>query len=153
MKGIITSVSNGKGGVGKSTVTGNLAHGLTKDGFKVLVIDMDPQGNTSSLLMKDNIQNIYGFYEYISPDVKAPIEKCIHATLFDGLYCLPNTNETSGLEPDLIRKQDFEAISGARPYIQEKFNFCLIDCPPNMGTWVITALTGSDFVIVPTLAN
>jgi len=152
MKSIITSISNGKGGVGKTTVTCNLGHAITRCGLKVLVIDMDPQGNTTSLLIPDSKIN-YSLYEHISSESKTPIEKCIHATFVDNLWCIPNVNETSGLEPELIRNQDFDTIKRIRPFIQANYDFCIIDCPPNMGTWVITALTGSDFVIVPNLAN
>jgi len=154
MNSIIISIMNSKGGVGKTTVTCNLSDGLARRGKKVLVVDMDTQSNTTKTLLPQATLE-YTFYEFISPGSSEEIiKKCIHATQNKNLHCIPNINETSSLEPDLIERKDFYAIRDKlRPYVQEKYDFCLLDCPPNMGTWVITALYGSDFVIIPTLAN
>jgi len=154
MKGTIISVINNKGGVGKSSVSSTLGHALTRQGKRVLVVDNDPQGNATSLLLPRNSPLSNTLYEFLDLETKAPVEKCIHATQYDGLFCIPNIPETGNLEPSLITSQTFDAFKNKlRPYAQETFDFTIIDNPPNMGTFVITSLYGSDFVIIPTLAN
>lgn len=151
MNGYIISIVNAKGGVGKSTVTCNLGAALSRQDKHVLVIDMDPQGNSTSILSPQDAPIIHSLYEYLDGTVS--VEKCIQPTLDENLWCLPNVSETNNLEPILIKEQNFEGIRKLRPFLQESYDYCLCDCPPNMGTWVMTALFGSDFVIVPTLAN
>jgi chromosome partitioning protein len=154
MKGIIISIINNKGGVGKSSVSATLGHALTRQNQRVLVVDNDPQGNASSLLLPRNSQLSNTLYEFLDLETNATIEKCIHATQYEGLFCIPNIPETGNLEPSLITSQTFDAFKNKlRPHAQQNFNFTIIDNPPNMGTFVITSLYGSDFVIVPTLAN
>lgn len=154
MKGIIISVVNNKGGIGKSTVTCNLGHALARRDQRVLVVDNDPQGNATSLLLPKNSQLGDTLYEFLDQQLTTPIEKCIHATEYDRLFCIPNVPETANLEPDLIIHQNFAAFkNNLRPYAQKNFDFIIIDNPPNMGTFVITSLYGSDFVIIPNLAN
>ncbi|MCD6273042.1 MAG: ParA family protein [Deltaproteobacteria bacterium] len=151
MKNSIISIVNAKGGVGKSTATCNLGIALSRQNKNVLVIDLDPQANTTSILIPPNINCPNTFYEYI--DESAPIEKCIYPTFEKNLWCLPNVSEANNLEPNLIKKQNFEGIRKSRSFLKKTYNFILCDCPPNMGTWVMTALFGSDFVIIPNLAN
>jgi chromosome partitioning protein len=151
MSGYIISVVNAKGGVGKSTVACNLGAALARQDQRVLVIDMDPQGNSTSILNPQEAPIVHSLYEYLDGTVS--VEKCIQPTLDGNLWCLPNVSETNNLEPSLIKRQNFEGVRKIRPFLQESYDYCLCDCPPNMGTWVMTALFGSDFVIVPTLAN
>jgi cellulose biosynthesis protein BcsQ len=151
MSGYIISVVNAKGGVGKSTATCNLGAALARQDKKVLVIDMDPQGNSTSILSPGEAPIIHSLYEYLDGTVS--VEKCIQPTLDKNLWCLPNVSETNNLEPGLIKKQNFDGVRKIRPFLQDSYDYCLCDCPPNMGTWVMTALFGSDFVIVPTMAN
>ncbi len=154
MKGIIVSVINNKGGVGKSTVSCTLGHALTRRNQRVLIVDNDPQGNATSLLLPKNSQLRNTLYEFLDLENTIPIEKSIHATQYEDLFCIPNVPETGNLEPSLITSQTFDAFKNKlRPYAQKTFDFTIIDNPPNMGTFVITSLYGSDFVIVPTLAN
>jgi len=151
MKNVIISIVNAKGGVGKSTVTCTLGVALSRQEQKVLVIDLDPQANTTSILIPSSINYVNTFYEYI--DKSASIEECIYPTFEKNLWCLPNVSEANNLEPDLIKKQDFEGIRKNRVFLKKTYDFVLCDCPPNMGTWVMTSLFGSDFVIIPNLAN
>jgi len=155
MSAITIAIMNSKGGVGKTTVTCNLSDALARQNMKVLVVDMDTQSNTTKTLLPEAVKMDYTFYELVNPESPDNIiGKCIHATNNKSLHCIPNINETSSLEPDLIEKKDFYTIRDkVRPYVEDKYDFCLLDCPPNMGTWVITALYGTDFVIIPTLAN
>lgn len=153
MKGIIISVVNNKGGVGKTTVTCNLSHALTRREKRVLVIDMDSQCNATSLLIHKKTTVNHSLYELLDPEQEDfPIENCIYPTQYESLYCLPNMSETAGLEPDLIRespKSFFQLREKVRNYVNQNYDFTIIDNPPNMGTFVITSLYTSDFVIVP----
>lgn len=151
--GIIISILNNKGGVGKTTATCNLAHALTKLGKKVLVIDMDSQCNSTSLLLSGNKDQPNSLFELLSPDSPDfPAEKCIYPTSYVDLYCIPNIQDTAGLEPDFITEAPesfFVLRKKVREYAQSRFDYTIIDNPPNMGTFVIISLYCSDFVIVP----
>jgi chromosome partitioning protein len=132
----------------------NLAHALTRRGQRVLVVDTDSQCNATSLLCsKDPGKNT--LYEvFAESDVN--IEQCLYPTEYEKLFCLPNTNDTSALEPPLLRAlpESFEIIRRRiRQYAQDHYDFTFLDCPPNMGFFVVSALHASDFVIVPVLAG
>lgn len=153
MKHLTVSVINNKGGVGKTTVTCNLGHALTRLKKRILIVDMDSQCNATSLLLPQNANIKYSLYELLDPDENDfPIEKCIYTTEYENLYCLPNVAETAGLEPELIRQSPtsfFRLRDKLKQYAAENYDFTLCDCPPNMGTFVIISLYASDFVIVP----
>ena len=110
MQGQIISIVNNKGGVGKTTVAVNLAHALTRRGQRVLVVDTDSQCNATSILYsKDPGKNT--LYEvFAESDIN--IEQCLYPTEYEKLFCLPNTNDTSALEPPLLRAlpESFEII-------------------------------------------
>ena len=148
---MIISVMNNKGGVGKTTVACNLGHALTRHKKKVLVIDLDSQCNaTSMLLNKKPIKNT--LYELLTHDSNISINETIYPTDIENLYCLPNIPEFAGLEPEIIRRAPnsfLDLRNTARDYCLENFDFTIIDSPPNMGSFVITSLYTSDFVIVP----
>lgn len=152
MKNVIISVVNNKGGVGKTTVTCNLGHALTRHDKRVLVVDMDPQCNATSMLLSGNTNLRNSLYEILDPEENVNAEDCIYPSEYKNLYCVPNIAETAGLEPDLIRQSPDSFIrlrEKIRDHATEHYDFTIIDCPPNMGTFVITSLYASDFVIVP----
>lgn len=152
-KGIIISVINNKGGVGKTTATCNLGHALSKLEKRVLVVDIDSQCNATSLLFAKDMSAYHSLYELFNPDSpNTLIENCIYPTPYANLYCLPNVEETAGLEPDLIHNSPesfFILRRKLREHVLERFDFTFIDNPPNMGTFVICSLYASDFIIVP----
>jgi chromosome partitioning protein len=154
MPGMVMSIVNNKGGVGKTTVAVNLAHALTRRGQRVLVVDMDSQCNaTSFLLPRDPAGNT--LYEVFT-ESELNVGQCIHPTEYEKLFCLPNTNDTSALEPPLLNSlpDSFKLVRNRiRGYAQEHYDFALLDCPPNMGFFVVSALHASDFVIVPIWAG
>jgi len=152
--GSIIAIVNNKGGVGKTTVTVNLAHALAKRGKRVLIVDNDAQCNASSLLVDSDIvsDSIYELYE--ADDT--PIERCIYPTAYDGLSIIPNSEETAALEISLNRgipKTYLRLRDRIRAYVKQNFDFTFIDTPPNWGYFVLAALHAADCVIVPILCS
>ncbi len=155
--GHIISVINNKGGVGKTTTTCNLADGLGKQGHQILVVDADPQSNTTTLLLPRDTPIRKSLYDVLesrtSPDFSTGH---IYATTCKNVVLIPNINETASLEPTLISEapESFLRLKKAlKSNLSEKFDYIIIDCPPNMGTFVLCTLYASDFAIVPILAR
>jgi chromosome partitioning protein len=152
--GQVMSIVNNKGGVGKTTVTVNLAHALTRRGQRVLVVDLDSQCNATSILLP-RVPGGNTLYEVFT-ESELNVGQCIYPTEYEKLFCLPNTNDTSALEPPLLKSlpESFRIIRDRiRAYAQQHYDFALLDCPPNMGFFVVSALHASDFVIVPIWAG
>lgn len=148
---MIISIVNNKGGVGKTTVAVNLAHTLTRKNKRLLVVDMDTQCNATSLLLPKRYSEKNTLYEVFS-ETDIDIEQCVYPTKYEKLFCLPNTSDTGALEPPLLNSLpgSFRIFRNrVREFAQNNYDFTLIDCPPNMGFFVISALHASDFVIVP----
>lgn len=155
MAGIICCITNNKGGVGKTSLTCNLGTALSLQNKKVLIVDNDAQANTTGVLLNSGNPIRNSLYELLDPeptDTPIPIENCIHPTKHKGLYCLPNVDETSGLEMDLVKlhpQSSFFLRNAIREYAQNNFDITLIDCSPTLGLFVANALYASDFAIVP----
>lgn len=145
---MIISVINNKGGVGKSTITQNLAHALANRGKRVLVIDQDPQSNTSSVLMPPSGANtLYNLYR---GDV--PITACIYPTPYENVDIIPNTNKTDTLEFSLysdLKTSYFLLRNHVREIASTKYDITLIDNCPNLGLFVLMSLICSDSAIIP----
>ena len=154
MLGIICCICNHKGGVGKTTLTCNLGTALALKNKKVLVIDNDPQSNTTGILVpaETNIRN--SLYELLDPQNSnpPPPENCIYVSNHKGLHCLPNVEETSGLEMDFAARYP-ESLKYLRNKIRDfgrkNYDYILIDCPPTLSLFVANALYASDCCIVP----
>jgi len=155
--GHIISVVNNKGGVGKTLTTCNLADALGKKKKKVLVVDIDSQCNTSLILLPKNTQIRKSLFEIIESNSKInSLNGFIYATKCNNVFVLPNITDTANLEPDLITNAPesfFKLRSLLRDYAINNYDFTIIDCPPNMGSFVLCALYASDFVIVPVKAG
>lgn len=154
--GIIISLTNHKGGVAKTTTAINLGHALARLKKKVLVVDLDAQCNTTATLFGEDRPK-HNLYEILDPAFTgsdtSDLSKCVHGTPHENLYIIPNIRELAAIESRLI-KLPYEQSSSVlrnrlRNYARENFNFTFIDCPPNLGAFVINALIASDFVIVP----
>jgi cellulose biosynthesis protein BcsQ len=155
--GIIISVMNNKGGVGKTTVTVNLAEALGRMGKRVLVVDNDSQCNTTTLLSSSlAIQERQGsLYDLLATDHREP-KSSISLTTRKNLSIICNIQDTATLEPELIARTPdslYLLQKKLRDYAITHYDYTLIDCPPNIGTFVLIALTASDFAIVPIIAS
>ncbi len=145
----IISIFNQKGGVGKTTTCINLSAYLAMQGYKILDIDIDPQGNTTSGLGIDkrNIEN--SIYDVLNSEININevVRKC---ELIDNFFIIPSTMELAGAEVELIDKKNRESILDNKlKNLVQKYDFIFIDCPPSLGLLTINALTASHSVIIP----
>ena len=146
--GKIISFANQKGGVGKTTSCVNIAASLGMLGYKVVIVDLDPQGNTTSGLgiTKKSLKG--GTRELLSGKMSA--EEILVDTPFQNLSVIPTNTALSGAEFDLFEFEDSERrMQKALAPLKEKFDYILIDCPPSLGMLTINAFTASDGVVVP----
>lgn len=145
--GKIISIFNQKGGVGKTTTTINLAAYVGSMGKKVLTVDIDPQGNTSSGLGIDKEKLEYSIYDVImgiSP------EKVIIKTKLENLDIIPSRVELAGAEIELTAKMSRETkLKDGILKVKDDYDYIFIDCPPSLGLLTINALTASDSVLIP----
>ena len=146
--GRIIAVANQKGGVGKTTTTINLSACLAEQGQKVLVIDVDPQGNTTSGLGIDKNNTENTVYELMLGE--ASIDDCIYKSVMDDLDVIPSNVNLAGAEIDLIDIDDREYIlKKIVNSLKEKYDFILLDCPPSLSMLTVNAMTAADSVLVP----
>ncbi|HEY8362410.1 MAG TPA: AAA family ATPase [Tissierellaceae bacterium] len=146
--GKIISIFNQKGGVGKTTTAINLSAGLGKLGKKILLVDIDPQGNSTSGLGidKDNAKPI--IYDVLARN--ADINESIKDTTAENVKMIPSNNELAGLEIELAREGKWEKILKDKlELIRDDFDFIFIDCPPSLGILSVIGLVASDSVIIP----
>jgi chromosome partitioning protein len=150
---MIITVINNKGGVGKTTVTCNLAHALGRLGKRVLVVDLDSQSNATTLLIPKEETHSPSLYElFQSEGPVADLEAYFHPTRYANVFCLPNVPETAGLEPRLILGAPdsyFRLRVHLRDQARARFDLTLMDTPPNLGVFVLCALSAADFALVP----
>ena len=142
-------IFNQKGGVGKTTTNINLASYLAMAGYKVLTIDIDPQGNTTSGLGIDKRNLEFSMYDVITSNVSLR-DVIIHSDLISNLYIAPSTMELAGAEVEVITKDNREKILTEKiDEVKDEFDFVFIDCPPSLGVLTINALTACDSVLIP----
>ena len=142
-------IFNQKGGVGKTTTNINLCAYLAMEGYKVLTIDIDPQGNTTSGFGIDKRNLDYSMYDVLTANVPLK-DVIIKSELITNLYIAPSTMELAGAEVEIIGVKDRETILLREiTSIQDQYDFIFIDCPPSLGVLTINALTAVESVLIP----
>ena len=142
------AIANQKGGVGKTTTAINLSACLAEKGKRVLAIDFDPQGNTTSGLGIDKDSLTITIYEMMIGE--AEVGECIQKSVVDGLDVLPANVNLAGAEIELIGIEEKEYILRKQvEKIKDQYDYIIIDCPPSLNTLTVNAMTTADTVLVP----
>jgi len=144
----VIAITNQKGGVGKTTTAINLAAALAADDVKVLLIDSDPQGNSTSGLGIKKSPDVPTVYNVLVDD--SDIDQAIQHTQMEGLDILPADKNLIGVNFELVGVEDRELILRKRlKTIQNRYGYILIDCPPALDLLTLNALLAADAVLVP----
>lgn len=144
----IVAIANQKGGVGKSTTAINLGAGLAFQGERVLIVDLDPQGNTTSGLGVDRAAIDYSTYDVLVNEI--PVDDVIEPTSVRDLFVVPATIELAGAEIELVSMFSREQrLRNALKPVAPDYDVVLIDCPPSLGLLTINGLTAADEVLMP----
>ena len=152
---MIIAFANQKGGVGKTTTTLNVGAYLAKKGKKILLVDLDPQGNLSSgvgckksrnkMLDQDNVPTVY---DVLINNIK--ISKVFVATKVPQLFIVPSNLDLAGAEIELVSLMSREnRLNKALEQVKDQYDYILIDCPPSLGLLTINALAAADHLIIP----
>ena len=144
----IMAIANQKGGVGKTTTTINLSAALAEQGKKVLIIDMDPQGNTSSGLGIDKDELETTVYQLMIGDNS--FDECVQKDVFENLDVLAANVNLAGIEIETMDMEDRNYIlRDIILKVEDRYDFIIIDCPPSLNTLTINSMTTADSVLVP----
>lgn len=144
----VIAIANQKGGVGKTTTSVNLGACLSYLGKKVLLIDIDPQGNATSGVGIDKGDIDQCIYDVLVDDVDA--RKVVQQTNVEGLSVIPSSIQLAGAEIELVPTISREVrLKRAIEHITDQFDYIIIDCPPSLGLLTINSLTAADAVLIP----
>lgn len=144
----IICITNQKGGVGKTTTTVNLASCMAAIEKNTLLVDMDPQGNSTSGVGLDKNECDPNIYNVIMGD--ADILAAIRPTELKKLFCVPSNGQLTGAEVELVSMEERETrLKKALATVGKDFDFILIDCPPSLGFLTLNALVAADSVLIP----
>lgn len=148
----VLALANQKGGVGKTTTAINLGTALAAIGEKVLIIDLDPQGNASTGLGIDRKQRHISTFHVLTGE--AALSECLYETSVPGLFVAPSTLDLLGVELTIAQENDRatklrQAIIALQATLASEITYILIDCPPSLNLLTINALAAADAVLVP----
>ncbi len=144
----IVALANQKGGVGKTTTGINLAAGLAFQGVRVLLVDLDPQGNATSGLGIDRHSITHSIYDVLLKDF--PMEDAVEPTSVKDLFAIPATIDLAGAEIELVPVFSRERrLASALKSVEGDYDVVFIDCPPSLGLLTVNALAAADEVLIP----
>ena len=145
----LITIANQKGGVGKTTSTVNLAVAFALHGLRVLVIDLDPQGNTSTGLGIEHSVGVQSIYEVLV-DGESLTETAVQVEQAPNLWCVPATIDLAGAEIELVSMVARESrLKAAIEAYENEVDYILVDCPPSLGLLTVNALVAADEVLIP----
>ena len=146
--GRVIAIANQKGGVGKTTTSINLSAALAEKGKKVLVIDTDPQGNTTSGfgIEKNELENT--IYELLLGECS--VQDCVIKDAYEGVAIIPSNVNLAAVEIELVDAKNREFILKKEiDWVRDEYDFAIIDCPPSLSMLTVNAMTAADSVLVP----
>ena len=146
----IMTIANQKGGVGKTTTAVNLAASLAQHGLRVLVIDLDPQGNASTALDVAHHIGVPSVYDVLVDD--RPLAEVVRPVgAMPGLYCVPATIDLAGAEIELVPvvARELRLTRALKAYDMSNLDYVLVDCPPSLGLLTLNALVAAEEVLLP----
>ncbi|MGH2733522.1 MAG: ParA family protein [Actinomycetota bacterium] len=144
----MVAVANQKGGVGKTTTAVNLGGWLALEGYRVLLVDLDPQANATTGLGVEPRRSVSNIYQVLVEE--HPVREAIEPTAVESLFCIPSTIDLAGAEIELVPKWSRELrLRRALKGVLEDFDFVFIDCPPSLGLLTVNALAAAEEVLVP----
>lgn len=145
----VICIFNQKGGVGKTTTNINLCSYLAMNGYKVLAIDIDPQGNTTSGLGLDKRKINYSMYDVLTSNVTLS-EVIKKSEIIDNFYIAPSNMNLAAAEVEIVGQEEREKVLKNKiDEIKDQYDFIFIDCPPSLGVLTLNALTASNSVLIP----
>jgi chromosome partitioning protein len=146
----IMTIANQKGGVGKTTTAVNLAASLAQHGSRVLVLDLDPQGNASTALDVEHHSGASSVYDVLVED--RPLADVVRPTAeMPGLFCVPATIDLAGAEIELVPMvaRELRLAKALRAYDTSQLDYVFVDCPPSLGLLTVNALVAAEEVLLP----
>jgi len=144
----VIAFTNQKGGVGKTTTCVNLSANLVEMGYRVLIIDVDPQGNATSGIGVDKTPGIKTIYDVLCE--MCGIDEAVQLSPIKGLEIIPATVDLAGAEVELVRMRGRESL--LKRYLEQirgSYDYICIDCPPSLGLLTLNALTAADALVIP----
>lgn len=144
------AIATHKGGTGKTVTTMSLGAGLAKNGKKTLLVDLDPQGHCSIGLGVELGDSDLTLKDFFTEPTTFPIKRVIHSTSTENLFIAPSTIRLAPIGQSLYMKPKREEIlKKGLNFVQNDFEYILLDCPPTLGVLAETGITAADFVIIP----